>query len=286
MSPLLLLGVAALLGQPQSVTLPASRHGHRAHLLGDKILVIGGYVGGGAGDPAQREALLYDFTTGRWTKQPSLHADKAVCASVVINGTVYAIGGLIERFVPGRRSWEVVSRDPSLPKSHFGAAAIDQRIYIVGREIQVFDTASRKLSTMQAYPGMKPGDHFEIVASLRGALHVIGGLDGDSFEPRKTHFVYRKGKWSRLPDAPAPLFGKFAVVETVGNVLYFLSAEGSYRYDSRSRTWKALARMPVSVALAASIYRKGRIYVLGGVSSNDEKATLAYAIETDRWHRR
>lgn len=208
---------------------------------------------------------------------------KSFFGSAVVGRSIYAIGRKIERLAPGAQKWETVFQDPNLPSSHFAVAALGNRIFIIGREIDVFDTRTCKVERIAGYPGMKPDDHFEIAAGIGNELHVIGGLDGDSFQPRAVHYVWKDSQWKRLPDAPSSLFAKFSVVETIGPRLYIFSSRGSLCYDSSSRKWSRLTDMPQDLAMPAAVTYDGWIHVLGGLPVDGKRMLHAYHVRDNRW---
>ena len=52
--------------------------------------------------------------------------------SVVAGGSVYAIGGNLERFDAGERKWEIVMGGEPFARSHLTAAADGTRVLVVG----------------------------------------------------------------------------------------------------------------------------------------------------------
>lgn len=265
-------------------TLPTNRHGHRIHVIGNELLVIGGFTRNS--DPAEdasRSSLRYGFATKRWTPAAKLQVGKAFFGSAVVDGRVYAIGQNIERYDVARDAWEVVSEYQGLPTSHFSAAAIGSEIFIVGHRLWVFDTKTGTVAEHPPWPNRNSGDHFHIVAALGGTLHVIGGLDGETFDPSAKHWTWRDSRWQRQPDAPAPLFAKFSAVQVLDDRLYVLGPTASYHYDLQLRDWKRLAPMPETLAMPSSFSRDGMIHVLGGLNTAQEKPRWRYEPRFDRW---
>lgn len=156
-------------------------------------------------------------------------------------------------------------------------------LYILGREFSCFDTKSQKLTTLPAYPSMKPADHFEVMATVGDSIHVVGGLDGESYEIRRSHWRWNGGKWHREDDAPDGVLAKTSVVEVVDGKLYVLSGMGSFRYSPKTRSWTRLAKMPILVTMGASVQVGDWIIVVGGLSDARVIPTLAYSVRADRW---
>ena len=74
-----------------------------------KVLVVGGYDG----HRASPSTFQYDFNTAKWSELAPLKHRRCSCASVVLGGEVYAIGGVcgpatlvsVEVYNPLRNTW-------------------------------------------------------------------------------------------------------------------------------------------------------------------------------------
>src|SRR5688572_30415775 len=83
-----------------SARLPLSRHGHRVHLVGNVLYVMGGYSYGSA-DRGMRQAFAYDFDRARWRRLAEMGVGKGFFGSGVIAGRIYTVGeGVIECYDP------------------------------------------------------------------------------------------------------------------------------------------------------------------------------------------
>lgn len=271
--------------EPHIPVLPAQRHGHRLHVVGDELFVLGGFSYGSARFKSRRATDVYSFADDTWRRLPDMNKGRSFFSSAVIDGKIYAIGTGIERFDPTKRIWESVLKD-GLPRSHFAAAAVGKRIFVVGgfpverSKVWVFDIESKKLERLDPFPGFHAGDHFHIVVQLDGALHVIGGLDRAS---KKAHWVLGVDGWTRRANAPVPLWSKFAVQAVIDEKLFIFTEEGGWRYNPKSSQWSKLAAMKGMLGLSASFVRGRRIYVLGGLAVGRTPRPIYYDIELDRW---
>lgn len=286
------LGLAQTLeAAPEVITLTEPRHGHRVHCFDDEIIVLGGFAHRAAADRGTRDVSRFAFGDATWTPLPAMNHGHAFFGSVVIGDEIVALGETVESFdrTKPTRPWTIVALDTSLPRSHFGSAVVDDLIYVVGgfpverSGVIAIDLSNRSATRVDPYPGYVPGDHFHIVAELNGALHVIGGLHGDSFEPMSTHWIYDDQQWTRAADTPAPMWTKFAVVQVVENAVFaFLDDEG-WRYDAAAATWTEVSPMPAMLAMPASFHRNGIIHVLGGQHVRGSEEAFVYDVASDRW---
>lgn len=264
--------VAAPLAVPP---LPELRHGHRAECLADgRILVFGGFShGSDAADRGARAAWLFDPAQGAWARAADLHHAMAFHASTTIDGVPYAIGGAVERYDARADAWEVLLEGADLPESHGGAAAHGRRIYAAGGfKNAVIDVDARTHGALAEYPGQHASDHFAFVAVFDGALHVVGGLGGEDFQPRTEHFALDlvSGEWRAAAPLPQGDAAKFAAHAADARRLYVFGLQCAAVYDSVADRWEALPAPPWEGhrVMPACCLRDGVLYVLGGLGAD------------------
>ncbi len=236
------------------------------------------------GTEESRQTWFFEEETREWHEIGLLNQGKSFFSSVVIEGQVYALGAVIERFDLDSRQWVEVYRNQRLPTSHFAAAAIDGKIAIVSHRIQLFDPVGNTLQEIPWWPGRQKGDHFHCVASSGNVLHIVGGLDGSTFEPTTEHWAFTEDRWVQLPNAPQPVYAKFGVVEILGGRLFIFSDQTGLAYDLVQKKWSVLPTMPAAVSMPASFVRAGRIYVLGGLPAKGEShARQVFDVGSEQW---
>ncbi len=262
-------------GPLELTKLPHGAHGHRAHRLGDRLLLFGGYG---------IEATAFDLKTSKWSEFPPMKVRKVFFSSAVVEGRIYAVGGdpqseepaVIERFDPQANAWEVLLRSKELPKSHHAVAAAHGKIFIIGgfpgREplAHVFEPGSGELKAMPPLPGEKRGDHFHFLATLAGRPHVLGGMrfaEGDS-GPMNQHWMWDGEAWRERAALPIPSMAKFGPHGVLGGKLYlFEQSDGLHHiYDPETDRWSdSAAEMPAHLAMPAAIAEGPFLYLLGGI---------------------
>ncbi len=282
--------------------LPAKRHGHRAHIVENELLVIGGFSSSASGRGTSH-TWIQDLDTGAWRQAASLNQGKAFASSVVVDGIVYAVGSSIERYDQTADRWDVVLPGGEFPKTHFGAALIGRKIIAVGgypieqSGVKAFDLDTGEVTNLPLLPGFTPGDHFHFVVNLRGELHVIGGLRVENFTPSAQHWVFDVDGWRAATPPPAPVWAKFAIWAVLDDQLYLFAGYGftrddalgptsGFRYDSRSDTWTVVAVPPKLLAMPATVVLDGRLHVLGGQPLDDgpfPTAVTVYEPKEDSW---
>jgi len=282
--------------------LPASRHGHRAHVIGNDLFVFGGYSHG-ADERGMTDTWIQDLATGTWRRGASLNQGKSFFSSVVADDALYAIGSSIERYDRAADRWDVVLEEGVFPETHFGAALIGRRIVAVGgypieqSGVRAFDLDTGEVVDLPGLPGFSPGDHFHFVAELRGELHVVGGLHVENFEPTAEHWVLDGDRWRPAAPPPEPVWAKFAIWAVLDDRLYVFAGFGEtrddalgptsgFRYDAHGDAWSVVAAPPELLVMPATVALDGRLFVLGGDVLGDGPSPTAVSVydpEKDRW---
>lgn len=281
--------------------LPSERHGHRVELVGRgdelALLAFGGFDRGSrADDRGAREAWMLELGAlpKGWRRVADMAREHAFSGSAVVDGSVYAIGGSVERYDRASDRWEELAPPETFPDSHFAAAAVGTRLYAIGGfparlgGALAFDVATRAVVDVPEPPDFRRGDHFHLVAALAGELHVVGGLDGEAFEPTARHAVFDGTRWRAGPPPPRATWGKFAAWTAHEDELFVFEAGAGMRFDARAGTWRDAAGLDAMLAMPASAAVLGKIVVLGGMHVDDARRTGAgearvYDPELDRW---
>jgi N-acetylneuraminic acid mutarotase len=132
------------------------------------------------------------------------------------------------------------------------------------------------------------------VAAYRGALFVVAGISQQGVQEVVVDGVYRYDvaarKWDPLNDFPAPVANHGLVV--VADTLFAVGGASAgavalpslWAYDPDSDAWSTRPPMPEGRHSFAAVSAGGRILVVGGWGSSDER-TLAYDVATGSWTR-
>lgn len=277
---------------PRVTRFSGARHGHRIEGVGNSLVAIGGFEAGSeALDRGAAHTWQMNAGPGPWRKGADMPTPRAFFCSAVVGGRVLAIGKGIDAYDPACDRWETLLPQGAVPDSHFAAAALGNRVYILGGFPTCsggcvgFDLGSRALFDPPEPPGFETGDHLHIMTALRGEIHVIGGLDGKSFSPKAEHWVLRNGSWEKGTPPPVGLWAKFAIVQSCDPVLYIFEGAKGWRYDAAADRWTALTGPGRVLVMPASVAIGQRIFVLGGmpVDSGSPAGVWEYSIASDHW---
>jgi len=269
-------GSAPIQEATASPPLPSARHGHRLERLADGTLCFGGFGDARAADRGKRDTLWLADGGAAWEVLDPMPRGRAYFGSTVWNGAVFAIGGGMDRFDSDSRSWTPFIAAGELPDSHFGAAGAGGTAWVLGgfpvdrSGFFAIDLSEASIRRLPPPPGFAAGDHFHILHVLDGNLHVIGGLDAETFDPKAEHWLLAAdGSWQALPPPPVPMWGKFAVHGVVGDAIVYHAMEASLRYTA-ANGWEPLPE-PVlrrHFAMPAAVETPRGLWVLGGLPLN------------------
>ena len=174
-----------------------------------KIYAIGGWLTTNE-KPHLETVEVYDPATDTWAKAQSMNCARCSAAIGVVNGEIYAIGGLgsspiqeqsdlylssVEVFNPKTNQWQE-GTEMSAPKALHTASVIDGKIYVIGGYFTK-DNEFKKLSTIEIYdpttdhwtqdqdlPMGKWGHKTEVID---GQVYIFGGGPATSvqvYDPR------------------------------------------------------------------------------------------------------
>jgi N-acetylneuraminic acid mutarotase len=239
---------------------------------------------------------------GTWRSAPSMQQGRAAHAVVAIPSGIYALAGTgpsgrpvieVERF--DGITWSVVTQLPGHGLNAPAAAALGERIYLIGgfdlttnvpvSQVRVLDTGSATWSDGPPLPAPRGG---HAAAVLDGRIHVIGGGNSRSTIADHTVFDPRTQQWSELAPLPRSMGSPAAVVH--GGVLYSVGGRSGpsdfgdvYRYDAANDRWVPMPSIPPRGTAGAVSYCGG-IHLFGGESQATE-STIADALRLDegRW---
>lgn len=277
--------------RPELVALPTPRHGHRIERLRAGWLSFGGF--GDASQPDRETRQTWWLANGAktWERRADMHTGRAFFGSACVGDVVYAVGEGLERYEPAADRWVELLPAGELPRSHFSAAAIGRTIFVLGgyggrgADLIAIDLDGSKLRRLAAPPGFAEGDHFQIVQAIAGRLHVIGGLDGKTFEPRREHWVLGAEGWQAQAEPPPGLWAKFAVQAVVGEKLYLFGPFGGFCFDAGASTWTPRAKPEGLIVMPQTVPLDGRLWVVGGEVDGGPREPLlrCYDIAEDTW---
>ncbi len=263
------------------------------------ILSIGGYTRDGVLSSTE----FYNSHFNCWDQKEALNTKRARFAAVQCDGVPYIIGGSdgknelgsIEIYRSKSCTWEKNSTRMVTPRSCFGAAAIDGRIYAVGgvyysiplKSAETFDPCLQK---WRLIPGMHTSRYGLSVAACCGKLYAIGGQTlGWNTLATVECYDPKTNAWSKVVSMKSPRRNA-ASVSINGKIYVFGGYNGSTAvnlvevYDPRENIWKCLPPMCTKRSSASAVHVNGSIFVAGGFSGTSFLNSVErYDIKMNQW---
>jgi N-acetylneuraminic acid mutarotase len=240
--------------------------------------------------------------TNCWTAEAPMPAPLTASAIGVVDGILYAVGGLtsagasgtVEAYDPRTNTW---SRRASLsiPRFSLGVGVLNGIIYAVGGTqsgvnatgiVEAYDPATNTWTTKASMPSSR----FALgVAVANGRLYAIGGTDKNGLDTTVVE-VYdpNTDRWST--QASLPVARSSFGTGVANGVIYVIggdvlgSAVGTMdAYDPAANTWTARAPLPTPRSGLGAASVNGLIYAVGGTQNGVRSTVEAYDPVRNTW---
>ncbi len=312
--PLCLLSLAGhlsasdtLLQPPPTLPKPVASFGAAA--CGDRFYVYGGHAGRPhAYNRDDVNGSLYSWAPGETEWTLSAEGEPSQGASLVTDGKVLIrIGGMAARNAKEDRQ-ELWSSNTAtvypVTASGLGAAQSLANLperrsshdsVIVGRTLYVFggwklsggnrkaggDWHETYLTLDLADPGAEWNSYPQpfvkraiAVASAKGKIYVLGGMDEDGETSAETHVLdLGTNEWSKGPDLPKHKLGGFGFATVaIGERIFASGAEGAL-LELTGKEWKPVSQLGQPRFFHRFLHRGGsHLLAMGGVTPGHSKA--------------
>jgi N-acetylneuraminic acid mutarotase len=258
-------------------------------------------------------------TQSSWTTMTPMLTARGGFGVAVVDGKIYAIGGLNgndlpvsinEEYNPQTNEWTSKTPMPT-PRSGFAITVYQNKIYIIGGSVgygyvgnnEVYDPVSNTWETKTSMPTPRA----DLSANLvNDKIYLIGGKKYSSaapfFNETNINEVYdpANDSWSPKTPVPTAVQGYASAVfndkiYVMGGSLRSLSLENTLTtdanqvFDSKNDSWSLSANLPYAVSYGAAGTTEGylapaRIYYIGGHSVGKFTGqTQAYNSENNSW---
>jgi N-acetylneuraminic acid mutarotase len=255
-----------------------------------------------------------------WTTKEPMPTARGGLGVAVVNGMIYAIGGLNnntqlavnEEYNPVTDTWTTKTPMPTA-RSGFAIAVYQNKIYCIGGTTgdsnnvvsgftgvnEVYDPATDTWATKKAMPTPRADFSASVV---NGKIYCIGGKKYWGVDPFYQELnvteVYdpARDSWTTKSPMPIPVLGyASAVVDgkiyVIGGSRHFqlgweLSTVGSNQvYDPETDAWSTRTGLPTVESYAGTGATSGvtapqRIYVIGGGSNQTNYGDATYAYDS------
>jgi N-acetylneuraminic acid mutarotase len=240
-----------------------------------------------------------------WTTKAPMHVARSNLGVAVVDGKIYAIGGLVgngvvtganEEYDPETDTWALRKSMPT-PRSDFGVEVYRDKIYCIGGAVnEVYDPATDTWEKREPLP--TPRTSFVTVV-YNDRIYVIGGMRGPAYMGTTEVYDPVSDRWEKKASMPNASLPETCVVINVEIYVISYSAMISKHgpppsiiepvsytavYDEDSDSWTSKAPMPV-VQYGAGVVFEDKIYFVGGSYEYSVYVTLLqiYDPSADAW---
>ncbi|MFC1717937.1 sigma-70 family RNA polymerase sigma factor [Candidatus Poribacteria bacterium] len=256
-----------------------------------------------------RDTLLLapQAADGKWTRKSDMPVATITHASSVVDGKIYAVGGMtvfpapsstVEEYDPETDEWTKKTDMPTA-RNFLAASALNGKIYAIGgwgwgfsSTVEEYDPETDKWTKKANMPTARDGLS---TCVADGRIYVIGGVSA-AIKPLQTVEEYDPvtDTWTKKANMPTARWGHSTGVMN-GRIYVIGGRIGTgeqgpafptvEEYDPVTDTWTKKTDMPTARwGLSANVVN-GRIYAIGG--STDERTGLSvvevYDPVTDKW---
>jgi hypothetical protein len=256
-------------------------------VLDDKIYFIGGYNGS-----AKNIAERYDSTSNTWETLNSMSVARHGVASAVLNGKLYAIGGVnlntVEIYDPSTDSWTAGTSLTS-EVNHGNAITVGGKIYLIGginasgqsiNQVLCFDPSVNQWS---AKANMPTGRRAAKLIWFENRIWAIGGFSNVVANTVECYDPYT-GSWQAEASLVIARNHPFAWVAN-GKIFVGGGWDGSSRFNSIetynpiTKEWKIYCNLPESRSSADAVVLIDKVYVIAGSTASGVHSNKVFAAD-------
>jgi len=226
----------------QKQAMPVGLYDLKAHTVGNKIYVFGGYGDGGF----INSVMEFDPVNNQWAMKTPMPTYRYIFMSEEINGKVYVLGGqgtIDDGPWESGKAWEY--------KSH----------------VEIYDTATDTWSTGTSAPTIIASG---ASCSINDDIYVMGGYTGSSSESYTYVYDTNNDVWTARSPASVARDGHACV--SIGNNFYLMGGRNSQGtldkleiYSTEMDSWREVSFLPTARHWFSANPVASSIYIFGGV---------------------
>jgi non-specific serine/threonine protein kinase len=231
--------------------LPTPLNHAMAATLGNRVIVLGGWIPRGSDISATSSNRAYAMQGDRWKALPSMRAPRVAGAAVTVGHRIVVVGGQAnDRLVPSTEVFDgsrwTPADDIPTPREHLAAATDGTYVYAVGGRaldpgknssaFERFDPGSGKWSKLPDLPEEMGGLG---AAYVDGQIVVTGGETPTDVTGATYVYDISKRRWSKAATLRTPRHGMAVVA--FGDTVYALEGATAAGHTQSTRVDEALA---------------------------------------------
>lgn len=239
-----------------------------------------------------------------WTQKTDMPTARSWLSTSVVDGKIYAIGGLtslrgtdlatVEVYDPVTDTWTQKADMPT-PRGWLATSAVNGRIYAIGggsgeNKVEEYDPATDTWTEKADMPTPRGALAASVV---NGKIYAIGGGPSGATLATVEEYDPATDTWTKKTDMPTAR--KALSTSVVNGKIYAFGGQTSSvfpafpsveEYDPATDTWTTRADMPVRRTSSPTSVVDGRIYAFGGVDARGGgpvSTLFQYDLAADTW---
>jgi RNA polymerase sigma factor (sigma-70 family) len=272
--------------------------------------ILSGKMGkGNGGEPKKPDMQNAFFLApkgegGEWAKKTDMPSPRGALSSSVVNGKIYAIGGMLaegtaiatmDEYDPTTDKW-TKKADMATVRVHFSANTVNGKIYAIGggnlsgplASVEEYDPIADKWTKKADMP--TPRSNFSS-SVVDGKIYAIGGRNNNGHVPAVEEYDPALDKWTKKSNmskarsyfTACALNGK---IYALGGWIPNEQLSSVEEYDPIADKWTKKTNMPITNSAFAICALNEKIYVFGGLTpdgGNQLSVVEKYDPTTDKW---
>jgi len=245
-----------------------------------------------------------------WLRKKGMPTARVGLGTAVVDGKIYAIGGLrtetvplsvVELYDPGTNSWDTTKESISTPRSDVAACTVNGKIYVIGGTTDVGGGIFAGTSIVEEYDPVtnswtsktdKPTPGWGLRASvLDGKIYVTGGnIQWPNITAALEVYDPVNDNWDMTRTSmPEPKYSH-STCPFNGNIYSFggwnnCSTGPMYKkvqvYDPITDEWTPKTDMPFAIGELSAVTVGDKIYLIGGTSTLHPFTSIETVLEYD-----
>ena len=251
------------------------------------------FVGGKDGLSAKNIAERYDPSTNTWETLNSMSVARHGVACAVLNGKLYAIGGVglssVEVFDPLNGNWSAGVALPS-EVNRGTAITVSGRIYLVGglnasqqkiNQVLCFDPSTSQWSTKANMPTARDGVK---LAWLENRIWAIGGSDGSNTNKVESYDLaidtwQAEASLTTARNWPVAWVSSGKIYAGGGGTNGSSHLQSIEVYDPTTRQWANAGNFPENKFAADAVVLNDKAYVIAGRRDANNYSNKVFAAD-------
>ena len=242
---------------------------------------------------------VYNPATDTWKKGTDMPAPRSHFATAVVDGKIYAFGGLtqverrgrkiektvsaIEAYDPAADAWQKIGDSPQA-RQRMATAELNGKVYLSGGSnnvggggttVEVYDVATNQWKKLANLNEKRSGS---TASAVNSKIYAIGGFRKElTWLKTVEEYDPATGTWQNKKDMPTGRDELSATTPAVNGKIYVIGGNGNEDkllrtvevFDPAKNEWTQMASMPTARQGLSVTAVRGQLYAIGGGGEGD-----------------